>query len=63
MNSPQTRTPLVLTPQEMREASLYLGVHLPRKCQARYKNLRDQKIRDRREFLTTEDWEARCFPK
>ncbi|MBQ6107957.1 MAG: hypothetical protein IJK97_07075 [Thermoguttaceae bacterium] len=63
MNSPHTMTPLILTPQEMREASLYLGVHLPRKYQARYKNLRDQKIRDRRENLASENWEARCFPK
>ena len=63
MNSPHTRTPLVLTPQEMREAGLCLGVHLPRKCQTRYKNLHDQKVRDRREFLASEDWKARCFPK
>lgn len=63
MNSHQTMTPLILTPQEMREASLYLGVHLPRKYRTRYKNLRDQKIRDRRELLASEDWEARCFPK
>lgn len=63
MNSSQSRTPLVLTPQEMREASLYLGVRLPRKYQTRYKNLHDQKIRDRREFLASEDWETRCFPK
>ncbi|MCR5162892.1 MAG: hypothetical protein K6C40_02630 [Thermoguttaceae bacterium] len=63
MNSPQTRTPLVLTPQEMREASLCLGVSLPRKYRTRYKNLHDQKIRDRRELLASEDWEARCFPK
>lgn len=57
------RVTVELTPQEIEEEKKWLGVRLPRRFQARYKQLHALKVLQRREMKEDKNWEQRCWPK